>query len=269
MSGISYIVAELLPPDETQWVPATGGESGAVVVHDRVGRRYAKVVGPAQAEELAAERDRIDWLNTTGVPGARVLDWRATDTGACLITQAVPGISADRLDAQTLRRVWPSIVETVRMLHSLPADECPFDRTLARVLPVARASVAEDRVHVEFLPSSLQHTPPGLILKQLEDELPKRIAQERSQLVVCHGDLCLPNVLVGPVTSQVTGLIDLGRLGTADPYADIALLLATARATWPGEETARRAEYDFAQLYGTELDPERQDFYLRLDPLTW
>jgi streptomycin 3"-kinase len=86
---------------------------------------------------------------------------------------------------------------------------------------------------------------------------------------VCHGDLCLPNILIDPVTNQVTGFIDLGRLGTADPHADIALLLATARATWTDEATARQAEYDFAQWYGTELDAERQGFYLRLDPLTW
>ena len=76
-------------------------------------------------------RDRIDWLNTTGVPSTRVLDWSATDMGACLVTRAVPGISAGRVDPQTLRRVWPSVVETVRTLHDLPVHQCLFDRTLA------------------------------------------------------------------------------------------------------------------------------------------
>jgi len=76
-------------------------------------------------------------------------------------------------------------------------------------------------------------------------------------------------VLVDPATDRVTALIDLGRLGTADPYGDIALLLATARQTWPDEAMARRADQEFAEIYGTELDPARQDFYLRLDPLTW
>ena len=32
---------------------------------------------------------------------------------------------------------------------------------------------------------------------------------------------------------------------------------------------ARQAEQQFAGLYKAELDPKRQDFYLRLDPLTW
>ncbi len=137
------------------------------------------------------------------------------------------------------------------------------------MMRLAHATVAEDRVVVEFLPVALQGTPPAQIIEQIETELPVRLAQERAQLVVCHGDLCLPNILVDPATGQVTGLIDLGRLGTADPYGDIALLLATARETWTDDVMARRADQEFAEIYGTELDPERQDFYLRLDPLTW
>jgi streptomycin 3"-kinase len=254
---------------ETQWEPAAGGESGATVLHDRAGKRYVKVVTSDHAEELAGERDRIHWLSSTCVPGAVVLDWRATDAGACLVTRAVQGVPGDRLDPRALRSAWPSVVETVRALHGLPAEKCPFYRRLASVMPVARATVAEKRVIVGFLPLALQSTPPPQILEQLEVELPRRVAQEGAQLVVCHGDLCLPNILIDPITDQVTGLIDLGRLGTADPHADIALLLATARTISPDAQTARQAEHDFGQWYGTAVDPERQDFYLRLDALTW
>ncbi len=129
--------------------------------------------------------------------------------------------------------------------------------------------MAEGRVVVEFLPAALQHTPPTRILDQIKAELPMRLAQERAGLVVCHGDLCLPNILVDPATGEVNGLIDLGRLGKADPYGDISLLIATARGTWSDEEVAHRAEGEFARVYGTGLDPDRLDFYLRLDPLTW
>lgn len=65
------------------------------------------------------------------------------------------------------------------------------------------------------------------------------------------------------------GLIDLGRLGVADPYADLALLRANARETWPDEVTARAADHEFSELYGIDRDAERQRFYLLLDPLTW
>jgi streptomycin 3"-kinase len=259
----------LLPPDSGEWEPAEGGESGASIVYDRGRQRYAKIVSSEGVAALAAERDRSVWINQTDIPSAPVLDWRESGRGACLVTQAVLGVAASRLDAPALRRAWPSVVVVVRALHGLATDQCPFDRRLAQMMSLAAASVEEGRVVVEYLPVALQRTPPTQILEQIEAELPVRLAQESAQLVVCHGDLCLPNILVDPATGQVEGLIDFGRLGTADPYGDIALLLATARETWSDEAMALRADREFAEIYGTELDPERQDFYLRLDPLTW
>ena len=269
MTVSSADCAELLPQDGDHWEPVVGGESGAFVFVDRRRRRYAKVVSSARLAELAGERDRSVWLNQRDIPCAAVLDWRESDAGACLVTRAVGGLPASELKAPALRRAWRPVVQMLRDLHGLVTDRCPFDRGLGHMMSLAEASVAEDRVVVEFLPAALQHTPPPRILEQIKAELPMRLAQEHAGLVVCHGDLCLPNILVEPATGEVEGLIDLGRLGRADPYGDISLLLATARGTWSDEEVARRAEEEFARVYGTELDPDRLDFYLRLDPLTW
>lgn len=262
-------VAALLPAGNAEWLPVESGESEATVVYDPVRSCYAKILPSRQADELAAERDRIIWLGSAGIPAPSVLDWRVTDAGACLLTRAVPGVPADQLQATTLRRAWPAVTDVVRQLHKIPAEGCPFDWGLARMMPAARTTVAEGRVRVEFLPVELQRVPPAVILAELEAELPERLVQERTEQVVCHGDLCLPNILVDPDTCQVTGLIDLGRLGRADPYADIAVLLANARETWTDEQEASRAGHEFAQRYGIDLDPGRQWFYLRLDPLTW
>jgi streptomycin 3"-kinase len=263
------ILAGFLPPDSGEWEPVAGGESGASIYFHRGQQRDAKIVSPELVAELAAERDRSVWINQTAIPSAPVLDWRETDAGACLVTQAVLGAPANELDVAALRRAWPSIAVTVRALHDLATDRCPFGRGLSQMMTLARARVAEGRVVADFLPKALQRTPPTQILETIEAELPVRLAEERTELVVCHGDLCLPNILLDPATGQVKALLDLGRLGTADPYGDIALLLATARETWSDGAMARRADQEFADLYGTELDPERQDFYLRLDPLTW
>jgi hypothetical protein len=148
------------------------------------------------------------------------------DAGACLVTQAAPGVPASTLEADALQRAWPSVVAAVRALHSLTIDRCPFDRTLARMMPLARASVAEDRVVVEFLPEALRRTSPTRILEGIEAELPARLDQERTELVVCHGDLCLPNVLVDPATDRVTALIDLAAWGPPIPTA-------TSLCSWP------------------------------------
>jgi streptomycin 3"-kinase len=153
--------------------------------------------------------------------GRRVLDWREASGGACLVTKAVPGVRADQLDVLELRRAWPSIAAQVKGIHSLPTDQCPFDRGLGWMTSRARDTVREGRVVVDYLPA------------------------------------------------EVSALIDLGRLGTADQYGDIALLLSTAREVWSDEATAARADQQFSEVYGTDLDPVRHDFYLRLDPLTW
>lgn len=255
--------------DSSEWAPVIAGESGAIVLRHQSRERFAKIVPVDEVGALEDERDRIEWLSGTGIPGPRVLDWVATEDGASLLTSAVAGIPADGLDPAQLQRSWPAITDTLRQLHSIPTDTCPYSRTLDEMMALARATVAEQRVHPEFLPEHLVDTPPGEILRGLEDELPSRREQERASTVVCHGDFCLPNVLIDPDTLRVTGLIDLGRLGRADPYADIALLLANARETWTDEDSARRADLDFGDRYGIALDPDRRDFYLRLDPLTW
>lgn len=268
MPSLSLPLTGLLS-DSSAWTPATAGESGAIVLRHASEERFAKVASVADASTLEAERDRIEWLSGTGIPGPRVLDWRTTEHGACLITSAVAGIPADQLDPSQLAQAWASITDTLLRLHSTPVGTCPYGRTLDEMMTLARATVAEDRVHPEFLPQHLVGTPPAVILGSLERDLPLRQEQEDADAAVCHGDFCLPNIFIDPATSLVAGLIDLGRLGQADPYADIALLLANARETWPDEITAQRADHDFTSRYGITLDPERLDFYLRLDPLTW
>ncbi|MFY8402409.1 phosphotransferase, partial [Pseudomonas aeruginosa] len=87
---------------------------------------------------------------------------------------------------------------------------------------------------------------------------------------VCHGDPCMPNFMVDPKTLQCTGLIDLGRLGTADRYADLALMIANAEENWAAPDEAERAFAVLFNVLGIEApDRERLAFYLRLDPLTW
>lgn len=74
-------------------------------------------------------------------------------------------------------------------------------------------------------------------------------------LVVCHGDYCLPNVLIDD-DGRVTGYVDLGELGVADRWWDLAV--ATWSVTWnlgPGWEGM------FLQAYGVEPDPRRTAYY--------
>lgn len=251
------------------WSRVTAGDSDALVLRSADGDRYAKVVDGRGVEDLQAERDRIEWLASTSIPGASVLDWHEEHDGAFLVTSSVAGVPADVLDAAALTRAWPFITAQVRELHALPVEDCPFEFRVNERMQAARKVVGGGRVHTEFLPLEVVHVAPNEIFVELERQASAREAQEAAGMAVCHGDLCLPNILIDPATSRVTGLIDVGRLGRADAHTDLALLFATARETWADSKRAAVAEAAFRRTYGGTIDDERLRFYLWLDPLTW
>jgi streptomycin 3"-kinase len=250
------------------WSPVSTGESSAQVFRRDDGALVAKCVGPDGVQDLLEERRRIEWLAGTGVPGPSVVDWSITaQGGAELVMTAVPGVPASELDSGTLLRAWPELVGMLRRLHELPAPDCPFERRLARMFRIAEDVVRRDAVIPDFLTEDQRGRPHTELLADLQAQLDERLAQEAGDLAVCHGDACLPNFMVDPDTLECTGLIDLGRLGTADRHADLSLLQANARETWQGDDEDR-ANRLLPALYGP-TDPARIRFYLHLDPLTW
>jgi hypothetical protein len=137
---------------ERTWTRVTSGASGARVYRSPDGRRHAKLVSPERVLDLAGERDRVEWLDPTGIPGPAVLDWQTTNTGACLVTSTVEGVTADQVSPGQLRQAWPSIVSATRALHALPPETCPFTRSLTEMWALAEDVVARDAVITAFLP---------------------------------------------------------------------------------------------------------------------
>ncbi len=251
-------------------MPVLTGESGTSVFRRSDSAAYAKCVTTPGVQELDGERQRIDWLSSSDVAGPAVLSWAQSDLGACLIISAVPGIPATDLSPPDLLEAWPSLVRTVRSLHKLPLADGPFQRRLATMLDRAEDVVTRDAVSPEFLLPEQRQTAPADLLERLRAKVPDRVGQEAEDLVVCHGDACLPNFIVDPDTRQCTGLIDLGRLGIADRYVDLSLLAANSHPAWRTGEEAQRAFHMLFEVYGIAVpDQDRLRFYLHLDPLTW
>lgn len=209
---------------------------------------------------MAAERDRVEWLAGTGIPGATVVDWLESSDGACLLTSAVAGVPGDALPPSSYERAMRGFGVALRDLHSL--TDCPFDRPLATVIETAADVVRRDAVNPDFLTDEWRLLKPSELLDQVVAESP--YVESVLEPVVCHGDACLPNVFFDPRTLKVTGLIDLGRLGVADRYSDLALATIQLHDEWSADPGP------FLDAYGLpEPDSRRLQFFRLLDPLTW
>jgi streptomycin 3"-kinase len=240
------------------WTPVEIGESDTSVY--RRGDVFAKCCGPSGVLELVAERDRVEWLAGTELPGASVVDWLESSDGACLMTSAVPGVPGDTLPPAAYDRAMRNFGAVLRELHSL--TDCPFERPLADVIATAADVVRRDAVNPDFLTDEWRLLRPSELLDQVVAERP--YVESVLEPVVCHGDACLPNVFFDPGTLEVTGLIDLGRLGIADRYSDLALTTIQLHDVWSADPAP------FLESYGLpDPDPRRMHFFRLLDPLTW
>jgi kanamycin kinase len=235
-------VAELEPV----WV----NELGGITWRCGEGARFVKWAPAGSSLDLAAEAVRLSWA-AAFTPVPRVLEEGRDDGGAWLLTAAVPGESA--VHPRWLRdpaTAVTAIGEGLRALHdSLPVGECPFDWSAAVQLSEARQRAAAGLLH----PSTWQ---PAHIALSVPEVL-ARLADvpDADRLVVCHGDACSPNTLIDE-DGRWSGHVDLGRLGTADRWADLAV--ATMSTEWnygPGWERP------LLEAYGVEPDPLRTAYY--------
>ena len=214
---------------EPVWVNELGG-----VTFRTDDDRYIKF-GPRNAETtFAGEAERLAWAGAhVAVP--RVLELGADETHEWLATAALAGETAVAprwvADPATAVR---AIGEALRALHeALPVESARSSGACRRVSRTRQTAANPCPDHLL--------TPPPV-----------------DQLVVCHGDACCPNTLIGE-DGRWSGHVDLGALGVADRWADIAVAAMSTEWNYgPGWQDALIA------AYGVEPDRERLAYYREL-----
>ena len=219
--AIPSVVRRLSGDEETRlvWVNERGG------LTFRAGNRFIKWNPRANGLDLEGERLRLEWA-IRWHPVPKVLQWGANEAAQWLVTAGLPGEGA--VTARWLVRPFDAvraIGRGLRMLHdSLPIAQCPFNWSI-------------------------------------ETRTGHRITTERlgappiDRLVVCHGDACSPNTIIAPDGSPV-GHVDLGALGLADRWADLAVASMNLDYNF-----GPNWEQEFFMAYGIERDEERISFY--------
>jgi aminoglycoside phosphotransferase len=222
------------------------------------GRELYLKTAPAQAAvPLRAEAARARWALAAGLPVPRILAACGDGSAEWLLSEGLPGtMAADaRLRADPQRLV-PILARGLRRFHATPVAGCPFPFSAADALARIRRRVSEGRIRPADMHDEHRHLSPAAALAELE-----RLRPGREDLVVCHGDYCLPNVLIED--GAAVGFVDLGELGVADRWRDLAV--GSWSVTWnlgPGWEDL------FLASYGAERDERRMAFYRLLYDVT-
>jgi aminoglycoside phosphotransferase len=249
-----------------EWSSVSTGCSGALVFRlEGPSDLYVKVARVTarldSGYHLGAESDRLGWLAKAGIPVPEVVEYDSSGDCAWLVTTAVPGRSAaEHWPGDQRTNVIDVLADFTLTLHGLPVDDCPYDRSLDVTVPAAEHAVWQHLVDLERLDPAHEGWTPQQLLEDAHASVPTF-----EDLVVCHGDLCLPNVLLDPATLVVTGLIDVGRLGRADRYADLALATRSISGAQNPQYSVLHADR-YLTRYGVEqVDTDRVAFYRLLD----
>jgi kanamycin kinase len=213
-------------------------------------RCFVKWAPAGSPLDLAAEAARMTWA-VAYTPVPRVRDLGADGEGSWLVTAPLPGHNAVAQRWQgDPRTAVTAIGEGLRAMHdALPVSECPFSWMAQVRVAAAQRAAAAGRLdtsdwHVEHLKLGID----GAIARV--QNIPVA-----DKLVVCHGDACAPNTLIAD-NGRWSGHVDLGDLGAADRWADLAI--ATWSTEWnygPGWEQV------LLDAYGVKADAERTRYY--------
>ncbi|SDE60022.1 phosphotransferase [Auraticoccus monumenti] len=231
-------------PTRCVWRNALGGLTFAVgspVVE------YLKWSPECWETDLGLEAEKTAWASRW-VAAPEVLDVGfgvdpRLGPGAWVRTRALPGTTAIGPEWQSEATV-VELGRALRELHDrLPVRECAWSWS-------AEDQLARLREHLPDAPLDALGEPP-----------------EVDREVVCHGDACNPNFLMRPGADgrpRCSGYVDLGELGLADRWSDLAPALLSLGWNFPDVAGPERRRDLLLEGYGVDLDADRLDWYTRL-----
>lgn len=241
------------------WARDTVGESGGAVY-----RLFGRGDGPdlylkhgrgAIAGDVTDEMARLLWL-AGRAPVPAVVRFVGDPGEAWLLMEALPGRTAYQL-LEEAGDDWAPIVDALalhlKQLHAIPVEACPFTSDHRFRLAKARARLEAGRVDADDFDEEREGMTAEAVWDQMTALLPLS-----ADTVVTHGDYSLDNLILRD--GVVVGCIDVGRVGLADRYQDLAI-------AWNGlGEFGRPAQERFLRSYGVEaLDEGKLNFHLMLD----
>ena len=216
--------------------------------------------------DIEAEAARWEWLDKVSpigdgdVPRPEVLGHQPATEGrpAAIVTSEVEGVAELHwfLDAPIVAEL---LGKTLRAVHDLPVDSCPFEAGPKVLVEAAEARVAAGRIDPVAFHAAHQRYSPAELLGHVKALLaPEPQGDDR---VVVHGDWSIGNLIGRPDTGAVAGIVDWGGLGVGDRHYDLGAAARSLLGHFGGEIVPA-----FLDAYGfADPDPLRLDFYVLVD----
>lgn len=264
---------QVVPPSlraelsDCKWLRNQVGEAGADVfrvVRPNGQPLYLKHARGNAAAMVHDEASRLHWLtqHSQMAPLAlpALIHFECGQDEAWMLTTAMPGRTAFEWLEDTPQRathIVQAITQHLKLLHATPIQSCPFAAG-----PDIRMALAENRLKAGLVDAEdFDEARAGSTAEDVWQSLRTLRARIDFGAVLTHGDYSLDNILLDEF-GQVTGLIDVGRLGSADPYQDLSILSNCL------EEFGAALQRQMWATYGIkEPDAERLEFHLCLDEM--
>lgn len=238
--------------------------------------RYLKIqpVGTGIPDEATRLRWAADYVR---VP--RLIEYGSDGFKDWLMTAELSGVGAADHPLRTTDpvRLVTIFAQGLRAFHdAFDVDDCPFDFRLPTALRAAQARAAQSggarsgavgddsRVllgRARKLAAEITGAPE---LGSDFDDWASGGWDSDADLVVCHGDYCMPNAFIED-DAAVTGYIDLGGLAVADRWYDLSIALRSLEQPYnlgPGYADV------FLDAYGVTMDAAKNELYPILYDLT-
>lgn len=230
----------------TTMLPITVGMSGDAVYKIEADAQYYLKIG----HSLQAEYERLQWLQNK-LPVPEVVHYEIHGGKHYLLTSAIEGVMLFRTKF-AIERCIDIMAEGARLWHSIDKKDCPFDFTLQKQIEAARHKLDNHQLKSEDFHSQFY----GKSAQELFVDLLNAIPEDAdNDLVLTHGDYCLPNILVNH-QGDITGFVDVGEVGISDRHLDLTLGSRSIQYNFGSKWITH-----FYNAYGIERDPAKYHFY--------
>lgn len=222
-----------------------------------------------KSQETDNENEITRWLGSQ-IPIPNILAYSAIgDTAYTLMTRIDGQMLCDEEHLKQPEKLIKLAAEGLKTLWKIDVKECQYQTSrLNERLKAAEYNVLHNLVDLENVePDTFGDegfANPQELIEWLKNNKPEE------DIVLTHGDYCLPNIFIKD--NAICGFIDLGKMGPADGWQDVAIAIRSLKHNFDGRYTNGKYVFDFKPQMlldelGIEFDRQKYKYYLLLDEL--